>query len=242
MNATNANVGSIVAGGSISISNTISQGKVDAGGSIKANNSSAKTLDAGGSITVISSKVLNKTDAGGSITANRCEQLGSVKAGGSVDIDECPNISSISAGGHITLNRSKITENVSGGGNATVTYSQIAGRLTCSSNHLIIEGSEIDTIDLRCSGSGNISISMIGGNIMIGSGTNRNNVFIDGVPLSQLQANKSATTEKKEIGPKQVLELKNSTVKNVIFEGGNGEIILIGDSIAPTITGGKIKE
>ena len=150
-----------------------------------------------------------------------------------------------------------------GGGDATVENSKVGGTLTCASNHLVIEGSEIDTIDLRCSGgfggisirtggisigSGNFGSSSVSigngffGSISIGGGTNPNNIFIDGVPLSQLQAKQPSSAGKKEAGPRQILELRNSKVKNVIFEGGNGEVVFSGNSsLTGSITGAKVR-
>lgn len=87
------------------------------------------------------------------------------------------------------------------------------------------------------------SICMSGGNIMLGSGTNPSSVFINGVPLSQLQQTSSTQQSKETSGPKQILELRNCTVKNVIFEGRNGEVILSGTStLSGNITGGKVKD
>ncbi len=261
--ATNATVEKMNAGGSTTITDTTCRGTVNTGGSITSTHSIAEALSAGGSVTVVSSKILNKVSAGGSVTANRCEQLGRVSAGGSVDISECPDVNSVSASNHVTLQQSKVQGDVSSGSEVTIANSMIGGTLSCCSNRLVIEESTIDTIDLRCSGgmsirSGGISFgggnfsnvvvsggsfSMSGGRIMIGSGTDTSNVFINGVPLSQLQAQKSSGSEKKESGPKQVLELRNCTVKNIIFEGGNGEVILSGNSeLAGSITGGKVKD
>lgn len=189
--------------------------------------------------------------------------MGVVKAGGSADLDECPNIQSISAGNHVTLRQSAVQGNVSSGSDVTVENSKIDGTLTCSSNHLVIEGSQIDTIDLRCAGasihssgisfgnnvvsmgnvfvSGGSSISMSGGNIMIGSGTRSNNVFINGVPLSKLQSQNQSSSASNDV-TKQVLELRNCTVRNIIFEGGKGEVILSGtSSVLGDITGGQVR-
>lgn len=267
--ATNANVdGKIDVGGSATIIQTTCRKKIETGGSIRATNSTAKSLDAGGSITVVSSKISHKVDAGGSITANRCEKLGRVDSGGSANIDECPSIESISAGGHVTLQDSTVLGDVSSGTDATVRNSKIHGTLSCPSNHLVIEDSEIDTIDLRCANSMSISaggmsirggtvrfgnnvvmtngggsICISNGNIMLDSNTNPNNVFIDGVPLSHLQQASSSQQSKEVSGPKQILELRNCTVRNVIFEGQNGEVILSEDStLSGNITGGKVQD
>jgi len=93
----------------------------------------------------------------------------------------------------------------------TIVNSTIGGTLFCYSNRLVIEGSTIDTIDLRCSGG----VSIRSGGISLLGVTN--NVFINGVSLSQLQAQKSFNSEKKDGSPKQILELRNCTIKNIIF-------------------------
>jgi len=255
--AIEALVGEINAGGKATLNTTTCDGRIFVGGSIVTNYSQLVAANAGGSITAISSKILDMLNAGGSITATRCRQLGSVRAGGFADLVECPDVYSVFAGGHITLDHVKVSQNVSTGGNASVKNSKIGGRLSCTSNHLVVENSEIDTIDLRCSGvfsirTNGVTIMNRGVNV-INAGTfqnividgNSDQVFINGVPLSQLKSTLSSLPAGKEneAGLKpQILELRNCTVKNVIFEGGKGEVILFGNSIVlGAISGGKIK-
>ncbi len=261
INAVGANVGKLDAGGSINLTETTCHGKVDAGGSINATNSQAKMLDAGGSVTVVGSKISHGLDAGGSVTANRCEQIGTVKAGGSANLDECPSVRSVSTGSHATIRDTTVLEDVSAGSDATIRNSKIGRTLSCSSNHLVIEGSEIDTIDLHSAmgvsiTSGGMSfgrggVFMGGGSVVVSGGASvsmvsiggrTTSVMIDGVPLDRILAARTSATAS-DAGEKQVIELRNSKVRNIIFEGGRGEVILSGESsVTGSIAGGKIKE
>lgn len=80
------------------------------------------------------------------------------------------------------------------------------------------------------SSSGTVTIQA-GHSVFIGSG-----VTINGVVVSNLQAQQG-----QEDVP-QILELRNCKVRNIIFEGKKGEVVLIGDSqVTGTITGGKVR-
>ena len=67
-------------------------------------------------------------------------------------------------------------------------------------------------------------------------------MFVNGVPLSWLQQKSFSEETKDSSRPRQTLELRGCMVKNVIFEGGNGEVILSdGSTLTGNITGGKNK-
>jgi hypothetical protein len=268
--ATNATVSNnIKAGGNATLSNTKCTGKVWVGGSINTTDSTVDILVAGGNITVTNSKVTSAVTAGGNVTANGCEQLGKVTAGGSVTFQKCGAINTISAGGSVNLHSSKVLGNVSPGGRAIVVESKIKGVLTCSIEGLVVEKSIIGTIRIRSphAGLGNnrgvTLINMSGGGSRVSingmsvvSGNNGSyavtgnqsvgdlgggSVIINGVPLSDLMKGGQAAPAKAQPRPKQILELRNSTVKNVIFEGGNGEVVLSGESeLTGTVTGGSV--
>lgn len=272
--ATNAHVGKIDAGGSLVANSTLCERGVVVGGSITANKILSEYLEAGGSITVVDSKIFIKVESEGGITANRCDLLGFIKAGGFVSLDECPYVDSVSSNSDITIRQTSVRGNVFAGGDATIENARIAGTLTCSSNHLIIEGCEIDMIDLRCpcgvyiqgggvfasrnivvsngssisirgiftgsnAGGANSSVSIENGNIVIGS-DDLDNTFVNGIPLKQLNSKQGFL--EKETRQSQIIELRNSTVKNVMFAGGNGDVVLSGTSkVTGRITGGKIR-
>jgi hypothetical protein len=269
----NENVSEIRCNGPLTLIDTVVSGKVHVEGRITATNSVASKIDSSDSATLTSTTCLGNVDVGGSltaiesaaqslhaggyITANRCEVPGTVEAGGHVDLDDCSHIQSVSAGNYVSLRKTKVQGNVSAGSYADIRNSEIGGKLTCSSNYLIIQESKIfGTIDLGCisSGLGGISISnrnmniSFGNNISIGEGSSVKfggitiaGVVTDGVPQSQLLSMQPPSKESQEKAP-QILELRNCTVKNIIFRGGNGEVVLIGDSvILGIIIGGKIR-
>lgn len=125
-------------------------------------------------------------------------------------------VQEINCSTHLTLNGTTVVGNVTCSGAITLNKCEIGGTLTCSSDHLAIEDSKIDTIRLKFSELDAISSGF-------------DNYFRCTIGMG---ADFS-----------QVIELKNSTVKHIIFEGGNGAIILNGNSeVTTSITGGKIKQ
>jgi hypothetical protein len=260
--ATGAQVRKMNAGGNITATSSECPGQICADGSITITATHAGGLEAGGNIIAVDSPICSQVSAGDSITANRCRQLGAVKAiEGSVDLDECPSVCSVSAKGQITLRQTNVQGDVFTVGNAVIDRAKVGGALTCASNRLVIEDSDIDTVNLRCScgiiiGPEDISIQGGGismGNVFIDNGSvmignisgNSDNIFINGVALSRLQEQQapSIEAEKQEAKSTQTLVLRNTKVKNVIFEGRNGEVVLFGDShVTGHITGGKIKD
>lgn len=210
---------------------------VTAGNNIDINDTIAASLN-GEDIIAVESEISGAITAGGSVTANRCKILGVINAEHSVSLDECPIVQSISTGASVTLLQSIVQGNVSAQGTATINGSTISDKLTCRSNKITIEGSNIDTIHLLCSTENvfggsvsfhapgalliNSSIQVSGGNLYIGNTRQRKN------PSQENQ--------------EQVLVLRNCTVRNIIFEGGNGQVTLEGESILKgNITGGTIR-
>ena len=192
----------------------------------------SSTLSAGGSATITSSDCRQEVRVDGDITATdssteillaknitgiKCTKLGTIRAEEDIEVEDCLNIWSVSAGNYITLCRSTVQENVTAQKGVSIENSVIGGTLTCSSNFLVIEGSNIDTINLRYSNEISNNPS-------------------DGMRLSlQLTENES------ERQHYQALKLLKSTVNHIIFEGGNGEIVLEeGSRVTGNITGGKI--
>lgn len=215
---------------SLTLIGTTVNNEASAGGSITATNANAKKILAGGSVTLVNSTILDNVKAGGSVTASMCHQLGKVNAGGAANMNQCANVKSIFAG-HVTLIQTQVSENVECT-HAEITNSQIGGSLTLkylsnsSPNGVSYSGNHVK--------SGH-SIINVNGMIVTSSSAG---TFCNGVPLNQV--NKSE--EKKDDEPLQVLELKSSTVKDLIFESGKGEVILTGDSkVTGNITGGKIR-
>jgi hypothetical protein len=127
---------------------TVKEG-VNAGGDIMATKAAAHSMNAGGKIELTGSKVPGEIHAGHSVTASGCEYLGSVKATGCVELDGCRHVDSVSASDFITLCQAKVLGDVATSGDVAIKDSTIEGTLTCVSNYLVVEGSHIDTIDLR---------------------------------------------------------------------------------------------
>lgn len=212
--------GSVNVGGSFSGSNCEIQGSISAGKNVTLWRSSVlretsagkdivvtkcetlESLSAGKDVTLLESNVRIEASAGKDLTAAKCESLGSLSAGKAIYIKSCPKVQSLFAGKNVVLHQSRILGDVSAGCDVNVEDSQIEGKLTCLSNHLILNGSQMSVIELKCV----------------------TDVFV-----------------KKE-GLRQVLELSNCTVKDIIFEGNNGEVVLLGNStVTGTIVGGKIR-
>ena len=145
------------------------------------------------------------------ITIDACK-LGAAKSDLDIEADDCLCIDSIYAKNHIVLRDSTVLNNVSSEKGVNIENSTIKGTLTCSSNHLIIEGSTIGTIYLRCQRISNLS---------------------DGMRLGLFES-------KEDEGQQQILRLRNCIITNVIFEGNNGEIILERSEILGSVTGGQI--
>ncbi len=109
--------------------------------------------------------------------------------------------------------------------------STVGGTLTAQSNLLVIEDSIINKINLKYLHNNS---SNHGPRIII-TGARNGKVTVNAVPLKEFQVQNNS-------GTRQILELRNCTVGNVNFEGGDGEIILKGNSkITGHVSGGKIK-
>lgn len=202
----------------------------------------------------------------GTITAKKCKHLGPLRTEGLMYLEDCSNISSVTSDTDITLKQSQIVGNVSALGAATIISSKIGGQLTCLSKHLVVENSQIDIINLKFDSSGGFVIRQKKeSNSDLKPTDNGNITFFDfssftmqGVSIGPMQEGSpqvvlggppqrgdekkneaSANKSIKEI--RHILELNNSTVRRVIFEGGNGVVVLVGEkSKVGHITGGKI--
>jgi len=253
LNGTSVN-GNVEAEGSVVATNATVAGTIDATASIEFEDSTAARLRASDNITLISSTVFSMVKADGMIMANRCAQLRQIRAGEFADINACSLIGSVSAKNHVTLRASVVAENVFTGSQATVINSTINGKFTCLSEHMTIEGSTINTIELKCANiisvlnteSGLPGILVRGGSVIginYESATSEG-VTINGIPLSECI--KASTTRRDDLERteriKQILELKSCVVRDVIFEGGDGEVILSGGSVLHgSVTGGIVR-
>ncbi len=233
LNGTTVN-GNAAAGGNLRAVNA-TVNSIDAGGSLTADNSSAKSLRAGGSITVSNSKVQGNVHAGGSIEGKDNSELGDINADGSVDLSYC-TINSVISKSKIDLIESHVKGDLSFIKEATIKNSTIHGTLTGTTNHLIIEDSKINAINLkyfhhnpiRKNGSRDIVVH----NHTVYKNSDGMET-VNGVPLKQFQAQNNSGTQ-------QTLELRNCTVGNVNFEGNDGKIILKDSKITGQISGGKV--
>lgn len=220
--------------GSVILNGTTVKGKVLVTEGITATNVSfCSTVSVGGNATIISSTCPEEVNVDGNITATdtsaenlsavrnisvtKCRKLGIIDAKEDVEAEDCPSIRSIFAKNHITLRGSTIQENVTSQKGVSIENSIIGGTLMCSSNCLVIEGSDINTIILRY--------------------PSEVENFSDGIRLNLLEL----TDNKNEGQRYQVLKLRKCTVKSIIFGGGHGSVILEdGSCVGGTIIGGKI--
>jgi hypothetical protein len=169
-------------------------------------------------LTAVETTIKRETNAHGSITANRCLQLGPIVAEGSVSLDQCSSVFSISAKGHATLQNSKIIGNVSADKKITLNNVEIGGILTCSTHHLVIENSTIDTIKIQ--------------DDYTPASSTAHTPFLR-ESLEKLFRSKEPSS--------QILELKNSRIKNIIFTSNRDIVILSGCSTTPMTISGLIK-
>ena len=87
----------------------------------------------------------------------------------------------------------------------------------------------------------NENISVTGSHIQLPRDCNPDTTFVNGRSLRSIQGRDAAEPER--TAPLQVVTLRDSIVRRVVFEGGNGEVILEGDSrVKEPIEGGKIQE
>jgi hypothetical protein len=223
--------------GNVILNETTVTGEVFITGNITSTNVNfASTISVSGNATLNSSVCQRELSADGNIIATKtcakapfftirdinvyqCSELEGITAEGDVDAEDCPSIKSICAGNYIGLRQSIVKESVTSKKSVNIQNSKIGGTLTCLSNHLIIEGSQIETINLRyLSGLSKLS---------------------DGMRLSLLTG---GGEENQKESREQVLVLKNCIIKDIIFEGGEGRALLTKDSsIKGEVIGGVVE-
>jgi hypothetical protein len=213
------------------------KGAVNASGSLIAVNSVAREFDAGGHLTVTHC-LAQKLWAGGRVKVIKCKKIGRIDGFSDVKIKDCASVGVIECAGVIDIIKSNVIRYVLTGSNAKVSDSRIQGILTCTGRELVIKNSTVASIvfnlpeedsDIRWKNlvrdpySGAVDVYTV-------------------VPLKE-RIN-PGTRQGKEEHSRQIVKLYNSTVGNITFEGGNGEVVLQGESsISPVfIVGGNIKE
>lgn len=228
--------------GNVSLKRTEVTGSVIAGDWIFAEHSMAKDMRAGGLITLITSAVFNKIKVGGPFTAIGCPKLGAIDAEKCVTLVNCCYVCSIDRAQIVELKKTHVQGDVTATGKLNVVDSRIFGKLTCTAENLTIEGSIIKTIVLKCPSTGESGRRAQTLGAEGAPGTSSESAALNGVPLSELMQLGCASSE----GPvacKQILTLINCAVTDVIFEGGDGEVVLLeGSSVKGTITGGVLKQ
>lgn len=249
----NETIQKIVSSSDVQIENTTVEKTVLAGNGIIGLKTSAKKLKAGGNIFLVNCTIENKLTAKGSITVNGSTQLGKIKASGSVALNTCSNVQSVTCN-HVSLINSTIHGDVTAKNVSTIENTLIFGKLTCSSKNLHLKKSSIETIVVHCfeglkfnSESCRISIEkkdlIFKGfslaaethNVLVDVFASPEQIFINGIPLNLVL---SETTDKKK---EQTITLEDSNVKQIIFEGCNGQVVLKGErSSFESITGNQV--
>lgn len=181
--------------------------------------------------------------------------VGCVSARDRLEVNSCV-LGEITARNKMALNDSTVNGDVTVNMKSNVTKSQIKGTFTYASDLMVIENSEIKEVCVQAEFSGGMMM-IIGNNSIMSGGSvsslsytgGRSEMTINGVPLSEIkrqaEAAKNNNTEdqEKEKVPKQVLKLVNTKVGSIEFEGGNGEVHLVGKSgVEGDIKGGVIAE
>jgi hypothetical protein len=85
-----------------------------------------------------------------SITATKCASLGDLSAGEIICLNECPIAQSLQAGRNITIHQSKVLGDVSAGSDVQIEDSTVEETLSCYSNYLVLNESQISAIELKC--------------------------------------------------------------------------------------------
>lgn len=204
-------------------------GNVHVAGSFSATNSKIGQMNVAGSTELHHVECSGKIDVAGSFKAFQCPALGNIDTSGAVTIEQCPNVQQIHASGSVRIDRVNVAENVDVTGSAQVKDSQIGKRLKCHNRELVVDHSQIDNIDLRkvYSGSGNIQQ------------TEYNFLIFKITKTSYPSGSQSSQGGSEPI--EQIIELRDSTVRDIVFESGIGKVKLIGNSaVTGTITGGQI--
>lgn len=246
-------------GDNVTLNHTRVLGEVSIAGNLFADGAALKSINVRGNATLVDTNCVGEAKVEGSLTATR-SSIGSIETKGSLIANECKSLGNVRVGGiascsdcvavtitaqQVTLNRTRVETNVSVSGQATIRGSSIEGRLTCASNHQVISKSNIGTISLKLAlnADGRISSPSSESVGMAGFGP----LTVDGMSRKILTEQKSGPGEKKEKDKgiekeKQILELIDCNVQKIIFDGGDGEVILKGSSQVDSgeITGGKI--
>ena len=190
-----------------------------------------KNVEASKNITAIGSKILGTVSAGEKVVASRCSRVEGI-LGCSAVVDNCFSIDFILVNDELSLSLSSVKGSVTCS-SAFVQDSSIGRALTCSSNYLVVESSQIDTICLRGKEKKDLGYEFpVFGDMYLMDNSDRDNIFHNGKPLSQTSQRKC-----------QVLELRDCSVNNIIFESGDGEVIIDYKSrIKGVVIGGRVVE
>lgn len=226
----NAYSKSINAGGSIHLINSSCVHALKAGSSITLVNSTAEALSAGKSISMDHSCVTSDITAGDRISSMFCQKLGKMVAGGPVEVEDCDQVLSISSVSHVSLIRSTVIGNVTCGTSARVENAKINGKFLTSASRLLVRDSTIDTIEIQVEALESLNEQKASGTESLGNKhkismlPNGEISFSEIEPIQYRRSFEEAVSGGEKVS--LTVELVNSTVNKVIFQAGNGVVIL----------------
>ena len=175
----------------------------------------------------------SKTDfvnTGESVTAKNAK-VSYINAGGSI-IATNTIAKTLNAGGSITLDHCQITNMINTGGSFTADQCDLLGAITAGGAADISKCPSI--LSISAGGSVKIKDSNISGKLACSS----NYLTLEGSKIDIIDINCSSKNKKEP----QILELRNCKVRDIFFESGLGEVILLDQSsVSGSITGGKIQ-
>jgi hypothetical protein len=254
---------SLHAGGILTLVESTCVGKSHAGGDVNANRcNQLGEVSTGGSVNISDCPSVNSVSASGHAT------LSNSKVVGNVDSSSTAAVSNSEIGGTLFCCTDKLVIEDSTIDTIHVRFSQTFtfGDNTGSKYNFVFKGGGAFAMgngatasyssggnagskyNIVCNG-GNACVIGDGAkiqNVQMFTGQNGSEMIIDGVPLEEYaarQKKQEPSSAEPTKGPKQIIELRgNSKVKNIIFEGKNGEVVCHDSSaLSGAITGGIIK-
>lgn len=189
-------------------------------------------IDESGDVNLIETSVSNGVKAGGGIKATNSDSP-TLDAEGSITIETTSVFQRVQAGGSIEARECNVLGNVQVDGSAKFYDCPVIHSITAG-GHVLLQNSFV-LLDVTTSDQATVIDTTIKGKLSCVA----ERMIIENSKLSTIDTIEMKILSK---GCKQTLELKDCVVKNVIFEGGSGEVVLEGESgVIGGIIGGVLK-
>jgi len=180
----------------------------------------------GGSATLNASTIGGDVCVGASVSLNDVVVTGNVSSGSTLSATSSTIHGNIFAKETLSLEDTVVDGDVASLQSVRIKESCIRRKLTCSSNHIVIINSDIDTIILHPI----VTPALLDKITTILQGF----AFASPYAVEALEAPPSPGTPI----VRQIVELNNSHVRKILFKGKNGQVKLLGDSTCQEIQQG----